>query len=147
MFPCQEVFMWKVQVHHLSKMSHQYMCLTLILLKTSTLVYCMITLIEIIHQNTSLDGCFNVIICQRWMSKPTEFEWKWNRKYQRHNVDHFFRSWWVQECAWRTAIWFHSCCITKTDSMVTSSNWNIFRVTGPLCVLTKAIDAELWCFP
>ena len=39
--------------------------------------------------------------------------------------------------------------------MMTSSNWNIFRVTGPLwgestghrwLPLTKAIDAELWCF-
>ena len=40
-------------------------------------------------------------------------------------------------------------------SMMTSSNGNIFRVTGPLCgefaghrwiPLTKASDAELWCF-
>ena len=39
--------------------------------------------------------------------------------------------------------------------MMTSSNGNIFRVTGPLCreftghrwiLLTKASDAELWCF-
>ena len=39
--------------------------------------------------------------------------------------------------------------------MMTSSNGNIFRVTGPLCgeftghlwvSLTKASDAELWCF-
>ena len=39
--------------------------------------------------------------------------------------------------------------------MMTSSNENIFRVTGPLCgkltgdrwiPLTKASDAELWCF-
>ena len=39
--------------------------------------------------------------------------------------------------------------------MMTSSNGNIFRVTGPLCgkftglrwiPRTKAIDAELWCF-
>ena len=41
------------------------------------------------------------------------------------------------------------------DIMMTSSNGNIFRVTGPLCgeftghrwiPITKAIDAELWCF-
>ena len=40
-------------------------------------------------------------------------------------------------------------------SMMTSSNGSIFRVTGPLCgeftghrwiPLTKASDAELWCF-
>ena len=40
--------------------------------------------------------------------------------------------------------------------MMTSSNGNIFRVTGPLCgefaghrwiSRTKASDAELWCFP
>ena len=39
--------------------------------------------------------------------------------------------------------------------MMTSSNGNIFRVTGPLCgelighrwiPRTKASDAELWCF-
>ena len=42
-----------------------------------------------------------------------------------------------------------------TIHMMTSSNGNIFRVTGPLCreftghrwiPLTKASDAELWCF-
>ena len=41
------------------------------------------------------------------------------------------------------------------DSMITSSNGNIFRVTGSLCgeftghrwiLLTKASDAERWCF-
>ena len=43
----------------------------------------------------------------------------------------------------------------KTVIMMTSSNGNIFRVTGPLCgeftghrwiALTKVSDAELWCF-
>ena len=43
----------------------------------------------------------------------------------------------------------------KSQSMMTSSNENIFHVTGPLCgeftgnrwiPLTKASDAELWCF-
>ena len=46
----------------------------------------------------------------------------------------------------KSIIW---CC------MMTSSNWNIFGVTGPLCgkftghrwiPLTKAIGAEPWCF-
>ena len=46
------------------------------------------------------------------------------------------------------------CSQCKTDIM-TSSNGNIFRVTGPLCgeftghrwiAHTKASDAELWCF-
>ena len=41
------------------------------------------------------------------------------------------------------------------DFIMTSSNGNIFRITGPLCgkftghrwiPLTKASDAELWCF-
>ena len=41
------------------------------------------------------------------------------------------------------------------NGMMTSSNGNIFRITGPLCgeftghrwiPLTKASDAELWCF-
>ena len=44
---------------------------------------------------------------------------------------------------------------TECGHMMTSSNGNIFRVTGPLCgeytghrwiPLTKASDAELWCF-
>ena len=43
----------------------------------------------------------------------------------------------------------------KDHGMMTSSNGNIFRVTGPLCreftghrwiPLTKASDVELWCF-
>ena len=48
-----------------------------------------------------------------------------------------------------------SFCSPSSLSMMTSSNWNIFRVTGPLCgeftghrwiPRTKASDAELWCF-
>ena len=48
----------------------------------------------------------------------------------------------------------HFECWLKVD-MMTSSNGNIFRVTGPLCgeftghrwiTRTKASDAELWCF-
>ena len=43
----------------------------------------------------------------------------------------------------------------RDHNMMTSSNGNIFRVIGPLCLkftghrwilLTKANDAELWCF-
>ena len=45
--------------------------------------------------------------------------------------------------------------LVKSVYMMTSSNGNIFRVTGPLCgeftghrwiPLTKASDAKLWCF-
>ena len=49
-----------------------------------------------------------------------------------------------------------SVCLTTRDlNMLTSSNGNIFRVTGHLCreftghrwiPRTKASDAELWCF-
>ena len=51
--------------------------------------------------------------------------------------------------AWE--LWFRK----STCYMMTSSNGNILRVTGPLCgeitgdrwiPLTKASDAELWCF-
>ena len=42
------------------------------------------------------------------------------------------------------------CFVLIIQSMMTSSNGNIFRVTGPLnslwIPLTKASDAELWCF-
>ena len=49
----------------------------------------------------------------------------------------------------------HWNCDHFHKSMMTSSNGNIFRVTAPLCEeitghrwipLTKASDAELWCF-
>ena len=52
----------------------------------------------------------------------------------------------------------HAGCrvrILISENMTTSSNGNIFRVTGPLCgeftgdrwiPITKASDAELWCF-
>ena len=49
---------------------------------------------------------------------------------------------------------FGLCRILSTNTMMTSSNGNIFRVTGPLCgeftgdrwiPLTKASDADLWC--
>ena len=48
---------------------------------------------------------------------------------------------------------WHGCAVYL--SMITPSNGNIFRVTGPLCgeftghrwiPCTKASDAELWCF-
>ena len=50
---------------------------------------------------------------------------------------------------WVMSIWH------QIINMMTSSNGNIFRVTGPLCgeftghwwiSLTKASDVELWCF-
>ena len=50
-------------------------------------------------------------------------------------------------------IWSHRHGLC--DTMMTSSNGNILRVTGPLCrkftghrwiLLTKASDAERWCF-
>ena len=49
----------------------------------------------------------------------------------------------------------HKCQDIPWNAMMTSSNGNIFRVTGPLwgkstgdrCIpLTKASDTELWCF-
>ena len=51
--------------------------------------------------------------------------------------------------------WFQLKSVMSYQSMMTSSNGNIFRVTGTLCgeftgdrwiPLTKASDAELWCF-
>ena len=43
---------------------------------------------------------------------------------------------------------FLASCLIYGCPMMTSSNGNIFRVTGPLCgnSHTKAIEAELWCF-
>ena len=41
--------------------------------------------------------------------------------------------------------WFAHWCVSQWFTMMTSSNGNIFRVTGPLWG-TKASDAELCCF-
>ena len=59
-----------------------------------------------------------------------------------------------QRCGYN--IWGHYDMETLSAFMMTSSNGNSFRVTGPLCgeytghrciLRTKASDAELWCFP
>ena len=55
----------------------------------------------------------------------------------------------------RSVKWLIACLTPCSLFMMTSSNGNIFRVTGPLCEeftrhrwisLTKASDAKLWCF-
>ena len=53
----------------------------------------------------------------------------------------------------QSAPWLLMAQHCEVPGMMTSSNWNIFRITGPLCgevtgesPLTKASDAELWCF-
>ena len=52
-------------------------------------------------------------------------------------------------------VWPNSHILVSVQSMMTSSNGNIFRVTGHLCgeftgprwiPRTKVSDAELWCF-
>ena len=56
---------------------------------------------------------------------------------------------------WRTVLKIRMPCKCYATHHETSSNGNIFRVTGPLCgeitvgrwiPLTKASDVELWCF-
>ena len=55
------------------------------------------------------------------------------------------------------SLWEEEPANNKDIAMMTSSNGNIFRVTGPLCgeftghwwiplTKLKANDAELWCF-
>ena len=56
----------------------------------------------------------------------------------------------------RAGIWlFPTLSLWLNNIMMTSSNGNIFRITGPLCgeftdhrwiPLTKATDRKLWCF-
>ena len=62
--------------------------------------------------------------------------------YGQNMLMKFLRVYWYAPEYWR-------------NDKMTSSNWNIFRVPGPLCgeitghqwiLLTKANDAELWCF-
>ena len=59
-----------------------------------------------------------------------------------------------QPVLWRVFMLWHNH-VSYLTFMMTSSNGNIFRVTGPLCgeptgqrwiPLTKVSDAELWCF-
>ena len=63
-----------------------------------------------------------------------------------HSSAHVIFKWWRMD----DSLWHWT-----TGNMVTSSNGNIFHVTGPLCgeftghrwiPLTKTSDAELWCF-
>ena len=58
-------------------------------------------------------------------------------------------------CAFQSSLETTMTSSHAFSSMMTSSNGNIFRVTGPLCgeftghrwiPLTKASDVELWCF-
>ena len=70
-----------------------------------------------------------------------------------------FKCYWVTSSALHVRHRVLVQCICLNDQqvydMTTSSNGNIFRVTGPLCgdfpgqrwiPLTKASDTELWCF-
>ena len=61
----------------------------------------------------------------------------------------------TKEHLWMTVLTHFGLALFSCSPMMTSSNWSIFRVTGPLCEeftghrwisLTKAIDAELCCF-
>ena len=63
----------------------------------------------------------------------------------------------VRACAipYHFLIWWRTVRQTMTCCIIMSSNGNIFRITGPLgreftvhwwIPLTKASDAELWCF-
>ena len=82
---------------------------------------------------------------RRWRSWTDELE------VQPWNPFSIFRTKWLSGSETWMAPHFHCAKIV----MMTSSNGNIFRVTGPLCgeftglrwiPLTKASDAELWCF-
>ena len=63
---------------------------------------------------------------------------------------------WPEFTRWKYHILVSATFTFQLQSTMTSSNGNIFRVTGPLCgeftgprwiPLTKASDAKLWCFP
>ena len=67
---------------------------------------------------------------------------------------------WWKLCQWLWKIVLKKIVVddlllSREHTIMTSSNGNIFRVTGPLCgeftgdrwiPCTKACDAELWCF-
>ena len=96
---------------------------------------------------------------------PKTFTWKkFHERYPNHQSLKWTwkpflnspRGQWVKS---NDRFWCFLCCL-KTfthvyQCMMTSSNGNIFRVTGPLCgdftgpqwnPRTKASSAELWCF-
>ena len=70
------------------------------------------------------------------------------------------RSWqkyrtWARSIPWVSFPDIFYLEVGHAEVMMTTSNGHIFRITGPLCgeftghrwiPLTKAIDAELWCF-
>ena len=74
---------------------------------------------------------------------------------QCHNVWYRYVVYNIIKCIILNRHWSWYQCLGIVVFMMTSSNGNIFRVTGPLCgeftghwgiPLTKASDAELWCF-
>ena len=92
---------------------------------------------------------------RRWnpIIEPFSFLYQTVRKHDRFNNGTAVYEHHLSSVTW--APW-HNAMICSTDyRMMTSSNGNIFRVTGPLCgeltghrwiSRTEASGAELWCF-
>ena len=92
---------------------------------------------------------------RRWnpIIEPFSFLYQTVRKHDRFNNGTAVYEYHLSSVTW--APW-HNAMICSTDyRMMTSSNGNIFRVTGPLCgeftghrwiSRTEASGAELWCF-
>ena len=129
---------------------------------------------EPIHKSTSRDNMAAIFQTTfsngfSWMKMyefRLKFHWSLFLGVQLTIFQHRFRQWLGADQAasyylnqWWSVYW-HTCVtrgfseLTRL-SMMTSSNGNIFRVTGHLCgkftgprwiPRTKASDAELWCF-
>ena len=78
-----------------------------------------------------------------------------SRLAERSATRQFLSYWWVRLLTVITHYDSEPVGMSPWEPMMTSSNGNIFHVTGPLCgeftghrriPLTKASDAELWCF-
>ena len=113
-------------------------------------------MLSVLH--TTLNKDYSILFYSiRWIPR-TNGQW-------RGKCFHLMKSWCNRQCELLIlaicnlqATLCHFTTVVDPNHLVKklytmrSSNGNIFRVTGPLCgeftgTLTKAGDAELWCFP
>ena len=109
-------------------------------------------------QNLDLDWsrCRNLTISSKWiLSKCPGFPWLFFIAIYCQIMDYEVIKHIVWSSQWQLSIFVPHLESNESASMMTSLNGDIFRVTGPLCgeftghrwiPLTKAGDAELWCF-
>ena len=122
----------KLMLHHRISTTHTHIYIYIIYIYTYmqkiTMSRCYFS--KTIYQSKLL---VKTAVCPQRINFVKEHQSDWRRKVMFRDLRTKPNS-----CVWQKQI---------TTFMMTSSNGNIFRVTGPLwwIPLTKASDAELWC--